>query len=301
MLTSSCAQPRLERIARDLGRSVPTTGNASLAGNMTIRITGVDVKGAPNQGASPTAPQIPKLPIAAVGFVSEPGRQRTAIVGPSGTVGLIGARVMFARRKQNGPADTRPWVRLDLERLADIDVPKFDALSKDLNPGVLAVITPQLALEMLHGVLTGSVKQRRLGGGGRVVEFNTSIDKANRELERDEDQRDDRDRLLKAGAITADIFSGRAQLSDANALEHLTLQLRLSPDKRTKIRLEVDLDLTKKVDASLAPPARAHTIRVRTLSALRGNLLDQLTPAKQAGVPSLPGGVPAQLTGGLSS
>lgn len=269
---------------------------------MTVRVIGVDVKGAP-KGARNTGlqlPTLPKLPIAAVEFVAQPGQQRSAIVGPSGVVGVVGARVMYARRKQNGPADTRPWVRLDYERLADIDAPKFNALAKDLNPGVLGVITPQFVLEMLHGVLTGSVKQRKLSEGGRVIEFNTSIDKANRELKRSDEQRDDRKRLLKAAAITSDIFGGKAQLSRDGRLEHLTLHLRESPDKRIKVKLDVDLDLTKKVNASLALPPRSHTIRVSSLSALRGNLLDQLVPKGQPSLPNLPqfsGGLP----GGVSS
>lgn len=297
LLSSACAQTRLERVTRDLARSVPEDGTAILQGTMTIRVEGVDVKGAPPNGVG--GPELPKLPIAAVRFVSQPGQQRTAIVGPDGTVGLVGARVMFARRKQNGPADRRPWVRLDLERLADIDVPKVDALLQDLNPGVLAVITPQLVLELLHGVLTGSVEQRRLADGGRVIEFNTSIDKANRELRRSEDQRDDRKRLLRAAAITGDIFGGVAQLSTDGALQYLTLNLREQPDKRTKVKLVVELDLTKSGgDASLSPPARDRTIRVSTLSALRGNLLDQLVPKDQ---PSIPGGLAGQLSGGLPS
>lgn len=264
---------------------------------MTIRVTGVEVKGlrgAPS-GLAAGAPQVPKLPIAAIRFVTKPGEQRTAIVGPAGTVAIVGARVMFARRKQNGPADTRPWVRLDLKRLADIDVPNFDALAKDLNPGVLAVITPQLALELLHGVLTGSIEQQRLANGDRVLTFNASVDKANRQLRRSEDQRDDRERLLKAAAITGDIFGGKAQIDSSGELQHLTLKLRESPDKRTKINLEVDLDLTKPVTGfSLQTPSRERTIRVRTLSALRGNLIDQLLPKDQPSLPNVPA-----LTGGL--
>lgn len=285
----ACSQPRLERIGRDLARAVPKDGDATLQGTMTIRVTNVAVKGLQqNADAGLRGPQLPKLPIAAVRFLSRPGQQRTAIVGPSGTVGVVGARVMFARRKQNGPADTRPWVRLDLERLADIDVPDLDALLKDLNPGVLAVITPQLALDLLHGVLTGSIEQHKISGGGRVIAFNTSIDKANRELRRSEDQRDDRKRLLRAAAITGDIFGGTAQLDETGAIRHLTLRLRETPDKRTKVELVVDLDFTKPVDgASLATPGREHTIRVSTLSALRGNLLDQLVPKNQPSL-SLP-------------
>ncbi|MDP1794688.1 MAG: hypothetical protein Q8K63_11195 [Acidimicrobiales bacterium] len=269
---------------------------------MTVRVTGVDVKGAAEQsggGLAAAAPQVPRLPIAAIRFVSQPGQQRTAIVGPSGTVALVGARVMFARRKQNGPADTRPWVRLDFERLADIEVPDIDSLLRDLNPGVLAVITPQLALDLLHGVLTGSVETRNIRGGARVIEFNASIDKANRELRRSEDQRDDRQRLLRAAAITGDIFGGVAQLSSEGVLQHLTLRLREQPDKRTKVNLDVVLDLTKsRGEASLDPPSRERTIRVSTLSALRGNLLDQLVSKDQ---PTIPAGLPGQLTGALPS
>ncbi len=129
--------------------------------------------------------------------MAQPGRDRWAIVGPTDTVGLANGRVIYARRKTNGPADKRPWVRLELERLDDIDVPELEPLMANQDPGVLATLSPQFMLDLLQGVLTGSVKVRGLGDGARVITFNTSIDKMQRELKRSEDEEDDLKRLLR--------------------------------------------------------------------------------------------------------
>ena len=277
-----------------------------MAGSIAIQVLDVHVKGAGSSlGATPAGgvgPQLPQFPIAVARFVVQPGSGRGAIIGPKGTVGLAQQRVMYARRKQNGPADTRPWVRLELDRLDTIDKPRLEALLQAQNPGVLTVVSPQFALDLLRGVLTGSVKAKKLPDGGKTIEFNTSISKANRELKHSEDFRDDRKTLLRSLAITGDIFGGVARLRPDGSLQRLRLEIKEQPDKRTKLSIRVDLNMDDgpKDAVSLALPKRDRTIRVGSLAALKGSLIDQLAPEKAAGLPtSLPANIPASLPTGI--
>jgi len=285
----ACAQPRLEDLTRDLARSVPRTESARIGGSIAVRVTDVNVKGAPEADLQAAGAQF-GLPVVAARFVAQPSRDRWAIVGPTDTVGLANGRVIYARRKTNGPADKRPWVRLELERLDDIDVPELELLLANQDPGVLATLSPQFVLDLLHGVLTGSVKERTLKGGDRVVNFNTSIDKMERELKLSEDEKDDRERLLRASAITGDIFSGVARLRPDGSLSRLKLELREQPDKRTRVNLDVELNLDAgpETPVSLIPPKRDATIRVGSLAALRASFTEQLSPQRVAGLPQVP-------------
>lgn len=304
LATTACAQPRLDRVAKELARSIPQSGDAVVSGSILVRLTDLDVKGAP-AGQLGDLGKLPSFPLAAAQFVVQPGRERAAIVGPNEeVVGLAGPRVMYAKRKLNGPADKRPWVRLELERLDDIEVPRLEALRNDQNAGAIAVISPQFVLDLLRGVLTGSVKTRPVDGGGKTVEFNTSIDKANRELRKSEDERDDRQRLLRSLAITGDIFKGVAQLRADGTLRALQLELKERPDRRTQLKILVDLDMDKgpKNAISLDAPGRDISIRVGSLAALRTNINDRLSPEKVADLPAglptdLPVDLPASITG----
>jgi hypothetical protein len=279
----ACSQPRLERVTQDLAHSVPRTGTARVGGAITIRVTNLHVKGAP-QGVIPAA--LPQLPIAVARFVVQPGRDRAALIGPNDTIGLVDGRILYARRKTNGPADKRPWTRLELDRLDDIDVPSIELLMANQDPGALVTLSPQFILSLLRGVLTGSVKAKKLPGGGRTISFNASVDKAQRAQKLSEDEKDDQERLLKAFAITGDIFGGKAELRSDGTLARMLLHLREQPNKQTRLDVDVDLDLTAgpTTPVALTPPSHDVTIRVGSLAALRTNLIDALSPPKVAGL-----------------
>jgi hypothetical protein len=144
----------------------------------------------------------------------------------------------------------------------------------------------------LAGVLTGSVKQDRVDeAGNRVLSFNVSIDKANRENDLSEDERDDRKLLLRAYAITSDIFKATATLRPDGSLARLSLRVRERPDKQSTIDVLVELLTDEQAAVTttppLEPPARESTIRVSSLAELRGSILEFLAPAT---APQLPVG-----------
>lgn len=296
---AACAQPKLERLSRELSRSIPQKGDGVVAGSIVMRLTEVKVKGS-DPSALGSIGQVPKISLAAAGFVVQPGRERAALVGPKGLVTLTDGRILYSRRKLNGPADKRPWARLELARLDDIDVPRLEVLREQMDAGSLAVLSPDFALDLLSGVLTGSLKQKALPGGGKSIEFNASIEKSNRELDLSDDERDDRERLLRSMAVTTDIFKGVARLNADGSLRALQLEVKEQPNKRTTAKVLLELTIDNKVGAavSLAPPARNETIRVGSLSALRNNILDQLSPEKVADLPtSLPSSIEDVLAG----
>lgn len=291
---AACSQPKLERLARELARSIPQKGDGKVAGSIVMRLSEIKVKGADPSTLGNVA-QVPQFALAAAGFVVQPGRDRAVLLGPQGVVSLTDQRIIYARRKLNGPADKRPWSRLELDRLDDIAVPRLEALREQMNAGALAVLSPEFSLDLLSGVLTGSLKQKPLAGGGKTIEFNTSVEKANRELKLDEDERDDRERLLRSLAVTGDIFKGVATLRTDGSLATLQLEIKEQPNKRTTAKVLLALKTDEKVDAalSLTPPKREETIRVGSLSALRNNIVDSLSPEKAAALPS-----PADLLAG---
>lgn len=268
--SSACSQPGLERLARRLDRSVPRAPSTALTGKIAIRFLDVHLKGADSQ-ATP-------FPVASADFVVVPGARKQALVGPTGRAAMTDHRILYARRKLNGPADHRPWVRMEVERLDDVDVPRLEALLNQQDTGVLAVLSPSFAIDALRGVLTGSIKQQRTDDGGRRFDFNLSLDKAERELKRSEDERDDFDLLRKSIALTSDIFKAQATLRPDGSLSGLKLWVVEKPDKRTSVRLELALSVSPPTSKTLWPPKREHTIRVSSLAALRGSLLDQLGP-----------------------
>ena len=272
---SGCSQPRLERLARDIARSVPRADDAVTTGRMTLTIDELKIT-----GGLATA-TLPSSTLASARFAVQPGKGRGAVLGGEATplVSLTHDRVLYARRKTKTKADRRPWVRLELDRLDDISKPRLEALIAQQNAGVLAVVSPLLVTDLLRGVLTGSIKQRQWAGGVRHLTFNVSVDKANRELDLSEDARDDRERLLHALAITGDIFKATATLRPDGSLARLTLKLVERPDKQNHINLLVEV-VTDEAGAApaLNPPAREATIRVGSLAELRGSILEQLAP-----------------------
>ena len=299
---AACSQPRLEHLANDLAHSVPRSGTRAVAGVIAIRLDGVEIKGASRAAAGSSVDaanaRLYSGPVAIAQFKVQPGRDRAALFGVGGApVSVTQGRVVYAKRKTNGPADTRPWVRLELQRLVDVSVPDLNALMANQNSGLLAIVTPQFALGLLRGVLTGSVKQRVGADGQRHLRFNVSIAKSQRELKQSKAVRDDHKRLLKAIGVTGDIFSGSGTLRPDGSLSALQLHLAEKPNKRTKVALRVDLTMEPGVNDSfgVARPARVTTIRIASLAALRGNLIDALSVGKGADPTKLPADVASRL------
>ena len=299
---AACSQPRLEHLAKDLARSVPRADTGSVAGVIAIRLDGVDVKGAARAAAGSSFDAVNARlysgPVAVARFQVQPGRERAALFGAGGgPVSVTQGRVVYAKRKTNGPADTRPWVRLEMKRLDDVSVPDLNSLMANQNPGLLAIVTPQFALDLLRGVLTGSVKQTVTADGERHLRFNVSIAKSQRELKQSKEVRKDRKRLLKAIGITGDIFGGSGTLRPDGSLSTLRLHLAEKPNKRTKVALRVDLtmDSAAKDTFAVARPARVTTIRIASLAALRGNLVDALSVGRGADPTKLPADVASRL------
>ena len=203
------------------------------------------------------------------------------------------ADTIYVRRVVKSKADKRLWARLELDRLPDQPLPSFDDLLQGAQPGDAVVLSPGLLTDLLSGALTGSVRQERVADdGSRLISFNASIDKASRELDLDDDDRDAREKLLRALAIKDDIGPAETVLREDGSVSRVTIVFAERPDKQTRLDLEADLVLgPQPADAdgpAPAPPPRNRTVRVRAIGALRSTLSEHLQQFS----------VQAQLTGG---
>ncbi len=174
-------------------------------------------------------------------------------------------------------------MRVDLGRLTDEESPDAPALFEQVGRGWASVVGPHLMLDLLTGVLAGSVKAGAVAAdGSRTVKFNVSIDKANRELDLSEDRRDERSYVLRSIAIKGDIFPGEAKLRADGSLSRLLITFFMTPDRLTKLGLAVDLRFERSAQVNavkLTAPERKTTIRVTAMPALISTMTQNVDAA----------------------
>jgi len=155
----------------------------------------------------------------------------------------------FGRRYNAGARDARPWVRVDLEDLAE-DASALSFTEDSPFVGGFA-INPVLLLDLAAGPLAGSIDEGRTEeiGGVRATRYeaNFDIDKVLRRTRRaryDEDRRDAIDDALDVLAVTGRTHAGEVWLDDDGLPRRFTIRLREEPIKRFKVDLVITLDIT---------------------------------------------------------
>lgn len=274
--TAGCSQAAREAEADSLRESIPLVEGQRIGGTFALRVRDVELsEGAPTGGARAGS-------LGSVAFVADPGRRQSAVRARVGepAVFLATDRSLYARRMTTSSSERRPWFRVDLDRLNDLDVPSLALLRDAAGPGMVAVVSPQLLVDLLSGVLTGSLEVGTPAPDGtKELTFNVSVDKANRSLRLSEDERDEREKVLRALAITGDIHAGTATLRPDGTLRRLTITFDQTPDKQTKLALTAEMLLgpaTADSEDILAVPARERTVRVPTLPSIIAAVGEQL-------------------------
>ena len=281
LLGAACSQADRQRDAETLRDSVPVTAGERISGVLLMSARVVETpEGVPV--GSDTAAKLPPL-----GFVAEPSKRVASLVAKAGEppMFLSTEESLYARRITANENERRPWLRVDLSRVNDSDKPSAEELfgAGTGSLGWPAVVGPQLVIDMVAGVLTGSLKAGKPDAdGSRRFRFNVSIDKANRELRLHEDRREQRANMLRSIAITGDVFKGDATLRADGSLARFRVLFHQMPNKQSTSELAAELRLDKSTPADapgLVVPVKKTTIRVSTVPALTAAVAQRLVLA----------------------
>jgi hypothetical protein len=280
VLLPACSQGARADQAERVRRSIPRVAGRTVAGTLTLDLRALDVD--PTRRLEVRAARS----LGTVAYVADAAAARTALRPKPGDlpVFISAGRTLYARRPAKTATEKRPWYRVDLEQLGDVSVPSFSVLGEKSGPGDATVVGPQLMIDLLAGVLTGSFRQGApTADGTTTYRFNVSIDKADRVLRRKDDDRKDRQKVLRSLAITDDVHKGEATLRPDGSLARLRITFTERPDKQATLALAADLVTDQPGGASAAPvdvvPDHAATVRVAALADIRGAVADLLKPA----------------------
>ncbi|MBA2610285.1 MAG: hypothetical protein H0U92_15210 [Actinobacteria bacterium] len=213
----------------------------------------------PVDGAGPSAQvQPPGLPPDGVslgrqslGFELDVARSRAVLT----RTGLPGALVIandiefFGRRAAAAPNDSRPWVRMTLDRI-DLGAGEIDPFEGAAS--AVAVLNPAVILDMAAGALTGSIKRRgaALVGGTTTqrFDFNVSLDKAFGDVRRSRYSEDKRDLMfdyLDLLGVDGRVHAASAWLDKDDRIRRFSVKLTQRPRTRFAFDFIVTLDLDR--------------------------------------------------------
>lgn len=266
---TGCSQGERRAEALAIRDSIPRGAGQAITGTLALELGTVTIHG-------DRQVQLRTGTLAFVAFAAEPKRRRSALQAKPGgpPVYLTAGRSVYARRTTHAVTERRPWARLDLKRVDQVDKPSLVQLVPLMGPADVSVLDPQLLLDLLSGALTGSVKAGAADAdGSREYRFNVSVDKANRTLELSDDARKDREKLLRSLAITSDVHPATARLRKDGSLAAFVVTFVVRPDKQASIPIVATLTVQAgSVPDGLAVPDRATTVRVSTLGDIRAAL-----------------------------
>jgi hypothetical protein len=170
--------------------------------------------------------------------------------------------VVFATRSPGTPgAKTKPWARFDYghEPTDDID-------DNDRRMAVGAgLISPVVALEVLEGVLTGSVKQLGTGmkAGAQTTRYSARLapDAAIIEI-RDEERKEGVERMFQTLAVEADDFIVDVWIDAEDRVRGLRFNLEQQKDRVNRFKTTVSWEFTDYGAAgSIEQPPSDETVR----------------------------------------
>ena len=228
-----------------------------------------------------------------VPFVADFRRDR-ARLGPAGPLdALYAGDAVYVRRVGTASGlSSREWSRLDFRDLDDADTPGVQAVADNIGAPTATLLHPVHLMELVTGVLTGSVK--RLGedtvAGVRTTHYkaNISLDKADGELDLEEEERDARRAALQSLAVKGDVLPAEVWIDDEGRLRRLQVRFTQRPARRATLYFTALLELAAVGEGEVAAiPTRRQYLRVDTA----GELVRGLRSAPQATPPTLPPGI----------
>lgn len=171
------------------------------------------------------------------------------------------------RRPARDVVAARAWYRLDLEDAREVTKPNARDLLGERNGSDLAVLNPTFMVDLLSGVLAGSVTQR-----GDTVSGRLSIDKANREDDLDDDAIEARRQAFRLFAVTDDVQDFSLTLGDDGEIRALRVGMVMKPNKQTRIELNWAMKVSD-ATATLTRPGQDEQVRISSFNQVRGALV----------------------------
>jgi hypothetical protein len=151
--------------------------------------------------------------------------------------------VFFPRSASSIGKGGRHWARFDFERKPTVDI---DTNDRRLAIGV-AVVSPTLAVDLLEGILTGSIRNRGTENlrGAPATRYHASIsqDAAVREI-RDEERRTGILRLFETIGVREDVFPVDVWMAADGKVRALRFILRQQKDVVNAFRLTLRWDFS---------------------------------------------------------
>lgn len=199
-------------------------------------------------------------------------------------------RVFQRQASDAAPGGGREWTTLDLRTL-------YDDREGDIGGHAGSnLINPSYVVDLLAGALTGSIKEVGKvdvrGTPTTHYEFNLAPETAF------EDAPDRRREAVEAGLLLMgaidDVLPAEVWLDDEGLPRRIAVKIRQARDRRTVIRLNVELDLFDfgtPIDIPL--PIRRTVASVSAINALGRSTAGALLPGNVAG----PGGLPISMPG----
>jgi hypothetical protein len=159
------------------------------------------------------------------------------------------------------------WARFDFEREPKVDLNDTD---RRLAVGAGVLISPALAVEVLEGVLTGSIE--RVGtedvGGHQTTHYagRVSQDAAAREVD-DEDRREGALRAFASLGIREDIFPAEVWIDEQGRPRRIRFVMRQQKDRVNAFELRAAWEFSNYgVDAKIVLPGPADTVESRRMA-----------------------------------
>ncbi len=141
----------------------------------------------------------------------------------------------------------RGWSRLDFRDLDEKGDPSLEGVAANLGAPVVGLINPAHALELLRGVLSGSVDQQPSttidGVAVEHYKVRLSREDAANELHLDEHEWDARAQALRLLGVKADVMNAEVWLTTDGRLRRVQIVLPVRPSRRLKVDLALRFDL----------------------------------------------------------
>jgi hypothetical protein len=254
-LASACSLgPREDwaKAMRNAHKLAASDGGAHVRQSVTVKAIETNIR------------QEPQALIARSDGVVDFAHNRADLKGTSGrkTDLVYDDLVAYGTRAPGTPGEKqKPWARFDYGREPSTDIDDND---RRMAVGA-ALISPAIALEVLEGVLTGSIKEVGTGmkAGVETTHYTARLapDAAIIEI-RDEDRKEGVERMFQTLAVTADDFITDVWIDAQDRVRGLRFNLIQQKDRVNRFKTTVSWEFSDYAPvAPIEPPPGDETIR----------------------------------------
>lgn len=236
LLASGCSLGPREDWAKAMRDAIDTaedTGGATVKQSVEVSVIETNIR------------QKPEPLIARSTGIVDFGAGRARLLGsaPRKTEVVYDDLRVYALRSKASAVDKRAWASFDYLR-----EPSEDIDDNDRRMAVGAgLISPAVAIEVLEGVLTGSIKEHGTGtkAGVQATRYSARLapDAAITEID-DEDRREGVTRMFATLGVQQDDFPVDVWLDGENRVRGLTFNMRQQKDRVNAFKMKVSWEFT---------------------------------------------------------